>query len=140
MGNYSPTVPVAVYYDTGNPAGASFRYNVYLVGDSPLRLGDTFFYRVAGHDYTGSDRSGQLLASNVTDPEGDAAKAVITEGLSRDNPRLGRYSEEVDSPASNIVSRRFGLMRLVNGKTGKSKVIDVRRSAKRVTGRAGPAA
>jgi hypothetical protein len=135
MGNYSPTVPVAVFYENPRQAGV---FDLYFATDDDRTLtGHTHF---AARDL---DRLGVPLVQldvgqrPIRDPEGDVARAIIGAGAARDTVSAGRSTAPSDiglglgSPLDAIVSRKFGLLKLVDGKSGRSKVIDVRRSAKR---------
>jgi hypothetical protein len=135
MGNYTPAIPVATFYEQPSNPG---RYDVYFsVDDDRTLSGHTYF---AAKDL---DRTGTPLVQldvgqrPIRDPEGDVARAIISAGAARDTVYSGRSTAPSDiglglgSPLDAIVSRKFGLLKLVDGKSGRSKVIDVRRSAKR---------
>jgi hypothetical protein len=135
MGNYTPAIPVATYYEQPSNPG---RYDVYFsVDDDRTLSGHTYF---AAKDL---DRTGTPLVQldvgqrPIRDPEGDIARVIISAGAARETVSAGRSTPLSDlglglgSPLDAIVTRRFGLLKLVDGKSGRSKVIDVRRSAKR---------
>jgi hypothetical protein len=127
MGNYTPVVPEARYYEqVGNPG----YYNVYLARADSRRS----FYE----NYLGSavDAYANEIVIGVRDPEGDTARAIIAQGCARDasvagRPRVGGSVGLGGNSPNATVSRKFGFLKLVNGRTGKAKVIDLVRSAKR---------
>jgi hypothetical protein len=135
MGNYSPAIPVATFYEQPSNPG---RYDVYFsVDDDRTLSGHTYF---AAKDL---DRTGTPLVQldvgqrPIRDVQGDVARVIISAGAARETVSAGRSTPLSDiglglgSPLDAIVTRKFGLLKLVDGKSGRSKVIDVRRSAKR---------
>jgi hypothetical protein len=127
MGYYTPLVPEARYYEqVGNPG----YYNVYLARSDA---------RHSGYDhYLGADVDAYAneIVLGARDPEGDTARAIIAQGAARDasvagRPRVqGSVGLGGNSP-NTTVARKFGLLKLVNGRTGKARFIDLVRSAKR---------
>jgi hypothetical protein len=111
--NYTPYIPTVYFYDQPFNPGV---YDVY---------------------YGGDDRTGTLLVEGVRDPQGDTARKIVEIGAVRNAAVTGRTAEPIElnmglnSPLDHIVSRRFAFVKLVNGRTGRSSVIEIRRSAKR---------
>jgi hypothetical protein len=136
--NFTPFIPVAAYYENPRNPGT---FDVYFSVDDTDRT-------LTPHTYFGAkdlDLSGTPLVQldvgqrPIRDPEGDTARIIIAAGAARETTiSAGRSTPPSEiglglgSPLDAIVARKFGLLKLVNGKTGKSKVIDIARSAKRV--------
>jgi hypothetical protein len=147
-GNFSPYVPTAYYYEQAmdhNKFSAHTTYDVWFVGPDAAEATNTTNAGLTGPTgYKGEVffKTGTKIVTGGTDPEGDTAKAIIALGLLRnsatalENP-LGTtpgIREGEVTYASGRSSRKFGLLKLINGRTGKAKYIDIARSAKRFAG------
>jgi hypothetical protein len=127
MGYYTPLVPEARYYE--QPSNPGY-YDVYLARSDSRR---TFYEGYLGADV---DAYANEIVVGVRDPEGDTARAIIAQGAARDasvagRPRVqGSVGLGGNSPNATV-ARKFGLLKLVNGRTGKARYIDLVRSAKR---------
>jgi hypothetical protein len=120
--NYTPHIPTFTYFQQPK---------------NPTKF-DVFF---GSGDYLGLTRSGTLFLEGLTDVQAQLAKRIVDIGANRDTTLYGRTSEPasiqtgIGSPLDAQVMRRFGLLKLVNGDTGKSTVMDVKRGLRRFQGR-----
>lgn len=120
MGYYSPPLPSAWFYPQPSNPG---KYDVWLFGQN-VNLPNT--------------PAGTKIVTGGTDPQGDTARAIIALGLARNTATYspssvlgaGHRDAEV-TYATGKTSRRFGLLKLINGVTGRSAIIDIMRAAKR---------